>query len=866
MSKQFPELLGIVPAPLGRLKHVETRDERRRLDALVKRCRKNLQAGLPPMDGLKKSQIEALSKRYSSFHDVTDDGFIVGGEHVIHKLGTPRPYLHLMTSNHPRNKDMFGSFWDQYGGGFCSVDAVLAGTITSHGDRNYVATAPKPEDFRGFVLRETRPEGNFRDEDWKPYFCWHAIPQTDPHDRRYDQYECHQGLGYSVVSAIRNQIESRILSFVPIDDAAEIWNISLRNLEDRDRVVDLFTWVKWGIDSYPGYYFDPRVVCGGEVHRDLNTLVAVNNDQNNKAPRSGFMMAGQKYKSFDLSAEAFTSGAAKYVLPYAAMRGKCSNSPGVQPYMGLVGAMHFSLRLPALGRASLSIIVGKTDAEATARRADLEALRTKYFRRKGAVQKEFRRLQGDWSEKVKAELVSTGDAEFDRFFNVWSKYQASCTARFVRALDKVGYRDVLQDLMSIAPFDPKFVKTEFLNALRYQFPDGRAVRQYERFKGGGHDERRYMDSPLWMVDTLVRYLRETGDFALLKRRVPYLRSKTSGTVYQHVMRGLMSCYKFRGQKGLCLVGHGDWNDALDGIGRGGQGVSVWLSMAVVYFSRELLTLAEHLGDKANARKLRTCIDTMTTQINENAWDGRYYVYGFDDKGRPIGSRHNTEGKIQLNVNTWALMSGVAAAAGRVGSVVRSLEKLDTPIGHLLLDPPYTARSKHVGRIADMAPGMFENGAVYTHGQSFFIAAMLKAGLGQKAYRAFKATMPSASVPDITTAPLHQQTNFAVGKAHPHFGQHLYTNFTGSLAWYRRTLEWMLGVVPDYDALTIAPCVPCWTEYRLVRRWRGGEFHITVKNPDGVETGVKEIRVDGRPVEGHRIPPMKGVHQVEILMG
>jgi cellobiose phosphorylase len=866
MAKQPIGKSDVVGAPLGRIEHVETREDRRRLEGLVRRCRENLRAGKSPIHGLKEPDVQALRDRYSSFHDTTEDGFIVGGEHVIHKLGTPRPYLHLMTSNHARNKDMFGSFWDQYGGGFCCVDAVLAGTITSHGDRNYVATAPKPDDFRGFVLREQGPEGNFRDQDWNSFFCWHAIPQTDPHDRRYNEYECHQGLGYAVTSAVRNDIESRILTYVPIDDPVEIWSISLQNLEKKDRVVDLFTWVKWGIDSYPGYYFDPRVVCAGEVHKKLHALAAVNNDQNNKAPRSGFMMASQAYESYDLSAEAFTSGASKYVLPYAAMQGRCSNSPGVQPYMGLVGAMHFSLKLPASGRTSLSIIVGKTESGESKRQADLTRIYQKYFRRKDAVQKEFIRLQTDWREKVTTELASTGDAEFDRFFNVWSKYQASCTARFVRALDKVGYRDILQDLMSITPFDPKFVKTEFLNALRYQFTDGRAVRQYERFKDGGHDERMYMDSPLWMVDTLVRYLRDTGDFGILKRQVPYLRSKKKGSVYEHVMRGLMSCYKFRGQKGLCVAGHGDWNDALDGIGRGGRGVSVWLSMGLVYFARELLTLAEHTGDKRGARKLRECIETVTKSINDNAWDGKYYIYGFDDKGHAIGSHRNTEGRIQLNVNTWALMNGVAAAAGRVGTVIRSLEQLDTPLGHLLLDPPYTDRSKHVGRIADIMPGMFENGAVYTHGQSFFIAAMIKAGMGHKAYEAIKATMPNATVPDVTTAPLHQQTNFAVGKAHPNFGQHLYTNFTGSLAWYRRTIEWMLGVVPDYDALVIDPCVPGWTQYQVVRRWRKGEFHVTVRNPNGLETGVKEIKVDGKLIEGNRIRPMKGVHHVDVLMG
>ncbi len=376
-----------------------------------------------------------------------------------------------------------------------------------------------------------------------------------------------------------------------------------------------------------------------------------------------------------------------------------------------------------------------------------------------------------------------------------------------------------------------------------------------------------MDSPLWMVDTLMRYLCDTGDFAILREKVPFLRSRKAGSVYDHVKLGLESCYAHRGQKGLCLTGHGDWNDALDGIGRGGRGVSVWLSMALVFFSRELLRLAEHIGDASGTARFRSIISTMTRNINRYAWDGHYYVYGFDDQGRPIGSHRNPEGRIHLNVNTWALLSGVAEAGGHADDVIRSIQALDTPIGHLLLDPPYTALSKHVGRIADMQPGMFENGAVYTHGQSFFIAAMIRMGRGTDAYRALKATMPEATIPDISTAPLHQQTNFAVGRAHPNFGQHLYTNFTGSLAWYRRAIEWMLGVIPDLDGLVISPCIPAtWKEYRVVRRWRGGEYHVTVHNPEGIERGVKEVRVDSEAIGGTRIPPMKGRHEVHAVMG
>jgi len=92
--------------------------------------------------------------------------------------------------------------------------------------------------------------------------------------------------------------------------------------------------------------------------------------------------------------------------------------------------------------------------------------------------------------------------------------------------------------------------------------------------------------------------------------------------------------------------------------------------------------------------------------------------------------------------------------------------------------------------------------------------------------------------------------------------------TGSAGWaYYAATRYMLGVRPGFDELVIDPCIPgSWREFRVLREWRGVMYDITVHNPDGVEKGVREIRLDGELVDGIPAFTGGGVHWVEAVMG
>ena len=94
--------------------------------------------------------------------------------------------------------------------------------------------------------------------------------------------------------------------------------------------------------------------------------------------------------------------------------------------------------------------------------------------------------------------------------------------------------------------------------------------------------------------------------------------------------------------------------------------------------------------------------------------------------------------------------------------------------------------------------------------------------------------------------------------------------TGTAAWtYTVLTQGILGIKPDYNGLLIDPCVPSnFDEYTVNRTFRGTKYQITISNPNGVQKGVKEIKVDGKNIKVGTIPHKnsKSIVKVEVIMG
>ena len=70
-------------------------------------------------------------------------------------------------------------------------------------------------------------------------------------------------------------------------------------------------------------------------------------------------------------------------------------------------------------------------------------------------------------------------------------------------------------------------------------------------------------------------------------------------------------------------------------------------------------------------------------------------------------------------------------------------------------------------------------------------------------------------------------------------------------------------------MLIDPCVPkAWGGFEMTRKFRGATYRITVSDPNHVSYGVKEIKVDGRKINGNVVPAPRDnkAHTVEVLLG
>ena len=77
---------------------------------------------------------------------------------------------------------------------------------------------------------------------------------------------------------------------------------------------------------------------------------------------------------------------------------------------------------------------------------------------------------------------------------------------------------------------------------------------------------------------------------------------------------------------------------------------------------------------------------------------------------------------------------------------------------------------------------------------------------------------------------------------------------------------LLGIQPEYDGLTVDPCLPgSFGDFTVERHLRGAEYHIEIHKPKGVQKGVRWIEVDGERINGNQIPMVNGRNEYHVIV-
>jgi len=772
-------------------------------------------------------------------------------EYVITNPNTPRPWCNYL-----------------YNERYCLVISQTAGGYSFLQD----CKVQRITRWDGKRMMYNRPGHYFflRDRERREY--WSAT--GDPWGRAEDGYLCRHGLGYTQIENSRDGISSSILYFVPQDDDLEVWKIQVRNDSGVERRLQGFAYVEFLLGDRDMDVILPAIDCLYKKcgwHEELGGIFAqafgakkIENSFN------AFFAGNFSVQGFDGRAESFAGRYSNLERSPVLECGKCTNSSALGE--DIVGVLQHDFDLKPGESKEMVVVLGPCRSPEKAK-----GLIEKY-RDPKVVDRELQRVEAFWKNVVDLCVVKTPDENFDRFVNVWLKYQLYASNYWSRSSSFYhegeggrGYRDSSQDSEGMVLLNSEYAKEKIRKLAFYQFSNGQPAAGWSEVRGV-YRELPFKDHPIWMPFTLLAYVNETGDADFLNEEIPFHDGGAPATLYEHCKRALNFLFEDRGKRGFPHFGqnnHADWNDAFDALT--GDAESVWLAMGLCRSLKAMMELAGIIDDREYIPRMKERYEELSELLNSVGWDGEWYLRGFDNKGQVVGSRTCEEGQIFLNSQSWAILSGIASPE-RANQVMKKVDLLlDSEIGPALFAPAYTKFNPELGRISLFAPGTKENAAVFCHAAIFKIVADCMIGRGNQAHDSFTKITPNIYASESYKAEPYVFAEYLVGPSSPDRpGEGAFTWLTGTATWmFISATQWILGARPTFKGLMLDPCLPAaWDRCSIKRRFRGAEYRIEIENPEGVQKGVKSITVNGQAIEGQILPlPVPGQsYQVNVVMG
>ncbi|MBQ7565314.1 MAG: glycosyl transferase [Lachnospiraceae bacterium] len=730
-------------------------------------------------------------------------------------------------------------------------------------------------------------------------------PGWQPTKTPLDSYECRHGIGYSRFHSSKNELSASLLTFVPMEDACEISSLMLKNDSASDRTVLLFSYVEWCLwnadDDSRNFQ---RNFSTGEVEI-VDSTIFHKTEYRERRNHYAIYSVNTPIDGFDTSRDAFLGAYRGAGEPEAVENGKCTGSvaSGWQP----IASHQINLSLKPGEEKTFIFVLGyienaeddKWESYGIINKKKAWALLNKY-KTEADVEKAFSELSDYWKGLLSKFTVSSGNEKVDRMVNIWNQYQCMVTFNMSRSASYyesgigrgMGFRDSCQDLLGFVHLIPDRARERIIDIASTQFEDGSAYHQYQPLtkKGNSDIGSGFNDDPLWLIAGTGAYIRETGDLSILDEPVPFDNDESKAKpLLTHLKRSFDYIATHKGPHGIPLIGRADWNDCLNlnchslhpgesfqtfGPSEGPVAESVFIGGMFVKYGREYADLCELKGDLTEAERARKEASEMEKVLLSPAgWDGAWFVRAYDSNGNKVGSHENEEGQIYIEPQGFCVLAGVGVESGEAKQALDSVkERLDTKYGVMILQPAYTRYHEELGEVSSYPPGYKENAGIFCHNNPWISIAETVIGRGDRAFEVYRKTCPAyiEEISEIHRTEPYIYCQMVAGRDAKFHGEGKNSWLTGTAAWtFVNISQYILGLYPTHHGLSIDPCVPKdFGDFTLTREYRGGSYMISVKNPEGVEKGVKSLVVNGKAVAGTVIPFEEGVkeYQVEVVMG
>ncbi len=798
-------------------------------------------------------------------------------EYVITVPQTPFPWI-----NYLGNEEFFGLV-SNTGGGYCFYKDAKFRRLTRYRYNN----VPIDTGGRYYYIKDGDTVWN---PGWKP-------TQT-----ALEAYECRHGLSYSKFSGTKNGVKAELTCFVPLGVNAEIHKLVLTNGAAEPKSLKLFSFTEWCLwNGQTDMENFQRNLSTGEVEIDGSVLYH-KTEYKERRDHYAFFSVNAPIDGFDTDRETFIGLYNGFGNPQVVADGQPRNS--VAHGWSPIASHYLEITLAPGETRELVFVLGyieNADAEKWESKGVINKTKAKtliaQFDTVGKVDAALAELAVYWDRLLGAYQVSSGDEKLDRMVNIWNPYQCMVTFNMSRSASffesgigrGMGFRDSNQDLIGFVHQVPERAKQRILDIAATQFEDGSAYHQYQPLTKRGNADigGNFNDDPLWLILSVTAYIKETGDWSILDETVPYDNDATKATsLFEHLTRSFNFTVNHLGPHGLPLIGRADWNDCLNlncfstnpnepfqttENKTGGTAESLMIAGQFVLYGREYIRLCELRGLKTEAAQHH--VGAMVAAVKKHGWDGEWFLRAYDFFGQKVGSHENDEGKIFIESQGFCTMAEIGQEEGFCEKALDSVaERLACEHGIVLNNPAFTKYVLEYGEISTYPAGYKENAGIFCHNNPWVIIGETKLGRGDRAFDYWKRIAPAyrEEISDLHKMEPYVYSQMIAGKDAFKPGEAKNSWLTGTAAWnWAAISQHILGIQPDYDGLVVDPCIPPeWKEFTILRRFRGTDYRITVRNPDGVCKGVKQLVVDGEIVNGNVVPLLSSVrvHEVAVVLG
>ena len=778
-------------------------------------------------------------------------------EYVIDRPDTPAPWVNYLGSPE------YGAIISNHAGGYSFVKSGANGRILRYVFNNF------DQPGRYLYIRDNQ-SGDYWSASWQPV----------GKDLAHYKSTCRHGMGYTRMTACYDGIESEALYYVPLGKSHEVWALSVTNRSDVQRDLTLTGYAEF--TNHSNYEQDQvnlqyslfisrtqfqsdRIIQ--QIHGNLDALSEQEQIDEKNVTERFFGLSGANVSSYCGEKEHFLGRYHGYGDPQGIASGDLGNVTSYNE--NSCGALSCILSLAPGETRTVAYVLGAGGG------SESSAVLNTYTDPAEQTARELAELKDDWQKKLDHLKVDTPSPEFNTMINTWNAYNCFMTFIWSRAASFIycglrngyGYRDTVQDIQGIIHLAPKMAaeKIRFMLSAQVSNGGGLPLVKFTHCPGQedtpddasyrqetGHPAYR-ADDALWLFPTVYKYIAETGDLAFLNEVIPFA-DKEEATVYEHLKRAVSFSLSHLGPHGMPAGLYADWNDCLR---LGADGESSFVAMQFYYAMTILKRFAEYKEDTEYAEYLEEKQAETGKAMQELYWDQDRFIRGYTEEGAQIGAARDPEANLWLNPQSWAVISGLSSDGQSDTALANVYERLNTPFGVLLMDPPYHAHAFGGALAVIYNQGTKENAGIFSQSQGWLVLAEALRGHGDRAFAYFMENAPAAwnDRAEIRRLEPYCYGQFTEGRASEHPGRSHVHWLTGTASTMMvGCVEGILGLRPDLTGITLSPSIPKdWTHLEIRKDFRGKHLHILIENPDRRESGCERLILNGQELHGNHIP-------------